>query len=198
MAGIDLRHQERHVRLHPVVFGVGNDRQAGSGEGALNRARHRRVEPAENEVARREGLRHARLHGHVGHALRHRRAREPVRGLTVRLPGGALRRSQRGDLEPGMIREEANEGLPDGASSAQDACAKMHSVGSRSFQKGRGTARCALTPAPAWLRLLPARLPGGCACPRLPAGSCSGCARGCPLPEAGATPSGASPGRLRR
>ena len=50
MVGVDLRDEQRHERIHPVVAGVADDEVPGGGKGLLDVAGDRRVERREHDA----------------------------------------------------------------------------------------------------------------------------------------------------
>jgi hypothetical protein len=74
--GIHLGDEQRHKRIHAEVARVADHDVAGGGKGALDVARHRRVETREHDL--RSTARHASVDNALGGVAGNRR-REPPR-----------------------------------------------------------------------------------------------------------------------
>ena len=117
--GIHLGNEQRHIGVHAIVARVAEHETAGAREGSLDLLRHIGVERGEND-GRVYGGGVAAGDREIRDALRQLTA-QPMRRLAVALAGGALRGCDRGDVEPRMVREQADERLADGAGGAEYA-----------------------------------------------------------------------------
>ena len=119
MIGVDLGDDERNVLFHAEVLRVAEHHAARARERRLHVAGDGRVERGEDE--RRRDLRRiaSAYHGHSARISRHIAVADPLRRLGVRFARRPLRRRELGEPEPGVIGEQANERLADGAGGAQ-------------------------------------------------------------------------------
>ena len=116
VTGVDLGDQERHIGVGAVRGGVRTDGVAGAGKALLRWPGDPGGERGEDQAAVQPGL--DRPHDQVAHGLRHRRGQQPVTRLLVALPGRALGCGDGGDLEPGVVLQQLDEALTDGAGRA--------------------------------------------------------------------------------
>jgi len=114
---VGLRDEQRDIRVHAVVPGVRHHVLSRGGERLLDRPGDVGVERAEHDRAgERRG---ALLDRHAGDALRDRDLLPPADDLPVALARAGGGRGHGGDLEPGMVGEEADELLAHRAGGAQ-------------------------------------------------------------------------------
>jgi hypothetical protein len=118
MVAVDLRDEERHVRVHAVILRVREHRGASIGIKILSLAGHGRIETGEDHS--RFEIVAERAHHEVGSEGRHRRIQPPLGGIAIALSGTALRGHDLMKPEPGMSLQELNETLPHGAGGAED------------------------------------------------------------------------------
>ena len=119
MIGVDLGHEERDVLGHAVIARVAEDGVPGLGERLLDRPGDGGVERREDDIAFEPGL--GRLDRQAGRGGRQRDVEPPRHGFRVRLPGAALGRGERHEIEPGMAGEQLHEALSHGAGRAEHA-----------------------------------------------------------------------------
>ncbi len=144
---VHLGHDQRNVRVHAVGAGVGDD-QAAAGEPWLDVSRHAGVQGREDDVQFAAGqfgmVRQFvdRPDGHGRDRVVDRPGLNPGHRVAVELPGRALGSGQRGQLEPGVFRQQGDEALAHGAGRAEDGGAQglvpgCHGEAPRSAQARR-------------------------------------------------------------
>ena len=122
--GVDLRDQQRHVGIHPMVAGVGDDGVALAGQRGLHLAGDRGVEPGEEHLGAERAL--ARRHPKGTDRLGGSPGQPPGAGLAVRLARRAVGGGQVDHLEPRVIGEELDEALAHRSRRPQDAHRNLH------------------------------------------------------------------------
>lgn len=90
-----------------------------TGEGHTDLASDVRVETAEDNIAILELLSLALSHDHLGDVA-HGRGLLPPHGILVLLAGGARRGADGVELQEGVLGEEEDEALADGAGASED------------------------------------------------------------------------------
>lgn len=103
--------------LFPIKGRVEGD---GGGEGHTDLASDVRVETAKDNIAILELLSLALSHDHLGDVA-HGRGLLPPHGILVLLAGGARRSADGVELQEGVLGEEEDEALADGAGASEDA-----------------------------------------------------------------------------
>src|SRR6202171_2389014 len=120
---VHLGNQQRHIRIHPVISRIADDRIPGARKIFFSPARNRRIECGKNEVALQ---RRAQTPDHqVARNSGNRRVEMPAHCFSLGLPGRTFRGCDFGEFKPRMIREQAHDTLTDQASRAEHADAKL-------------------------------------------------------------------------
>ena len=119
--GVDLRDDQRHIRLHPVVARVAEDDMPGGGQPRLDLRPPTSAGRAEKRIGLVSSSSGA-AHDQVARALRARRlaaARSPPRRTAG--PRRASEPRHLAQLEPRVVGQQLDEPLPDRARRRQDA-----------------------------------------------------------------------------
>jgi hypothetical protein len=133
MGRIDVRDEQRHVRLHAERARVREHLRARGGESGLDLARRSGVEGGEHDRCERRGgiARFQNALGLPGERLRGVGGRNAPRArLGVAFPHAALARAQMAQLETRMAGQARHEALPDDAGCAEDRDRETGSHGS--------------------------------------------------------------------
>ena len=119
MCGVHFGNEERNVRLHAVTLRVAHHGIAGARKGLFDGPGHQGIKRGKDEVTieRRRGV----LHDEAVGGLRDGAGEVPAHGVGIAIAGGALRRGNFGELEPGMLSEKMDEALADNAGGAEDS-----------------------------------------------------------------------------
>ena len=120
MVRIDLRNQQRHIRFHAMISGIGNNHVPGLGKRPLDFGGHGGIHCREHQT-RRAVARLAVGHGESRGLVRHRAIEPPASGFAVDLSRGAIACADPGQIEPGMVLKELHKMLADHAGPAQHA-----------------------------------------------------------------------------
>src|ERR1043165_1051899 len=136
--GIDLGEEQRDVGAHAVVLRVGDDDAAAVGVVLLGLAGDGRIEATKEK--RGFELAAEGLDGEVRAVDGERRVEAPVGGVGVALAVAALGRDDLMQAEPGVVFEELDEALADGAGGAEDGDgdARRARGSRRRFSRKRG------------------------------------------------------------
>ena len=119
MIRIHLRDEQRHIGVHAIVARVAEYEAAGARERGFDLFRRIGVQRGKHD-GRVDGGRVTAADGEIRNALR-QLAAQPMRRIAVSLASGALRGCDGRNVEPRMIREQADERLAHGAGGAEYA-----------------------------------------------------------------------------
>ena len=120
MAGVDVRDDKRNIGIAAVVLCVGEHNKFGSAEGSLYIARNIVIKAGKDDGAVLEVLCLALVDDDVADVGGDAVCLLPVDGGGVGLSGRPWGCTEGMDDEPGVVGEEADEALADGASCAED------------------------------------------------------------------------------
>src|SRR5271165_5300790 len=119
MIGIDLGNHQRHVWLHTERRGVAHHSTSRLGELWLQLACDPGVECSKDDPRRSFGP--CWRNWHFTHMVGDWRLQPPTHGVSIRLPGRAVRGGQPRYFKPGVVFQQLNEALTDNTSSAENS-----------------------------------------------------------------------------
>ena len=124
MVGVDFGDDERDILVHAEILGIAQHEPARARERCFDIRCNGRIERGKDQW-RADLRRIAREHRHARDVLRHHLSTDPSRCIGIALGARPLRRGKLGELEPRMIREQANEALSHGARRAEHRNANL-------------------------------------------------------------------------
>ncbi len=120
MVGIDLRHHERHIVRHAIIFRVAKHRHARRGKRGFNLARDLCRQGREDNFDAWQFVGTTGNNGQRGHGSWHLAAQPPARDLPIWLFTVLLRGGQPDQFKPGMLLQKLYKTLANHARSAQN------------------------------------------------------------------------------
>ena len=119
MVRVDLRNDQRNIRLHAKCAGIGDHGAAGGGKFRFQFPRNVGVQRGKDHAG--SALRSGRRDHHLGDSVRKRSLQLPAGGFAVGLAAGLVTGGKPCDFKPWVLFEQLDEALTNDPGGAKDA-----------------------------------------------------------------------------